>query len=155
MNLLKLFLIVLLASFVFSCAGIATTNEPLINESIIDVPGMSADEIHEKSKDWIALSFRSAKSVIGYDDIESHLLTGNGSVTAPIYMSGKNSMGFKFTLRSKEGKFKMTYSDYYWIGLAHPNYLSAQYTKDSYDNSFSAFNEDLKEYILNGDVGSW
>ena len=64
-------------------------------------------------------------------------------------------MGFKFTLRSRDERFKITYSDYRWLGAAHPSYLSSQYTKDSYDQSFDEINKDLLSFLLNGSVDNW
>lgn len=145
---MKVISTILLALFIAGCAGLDTTNQQLLHEAVIQTPGLSADKIHEKTKLWVARNFRSAKSVIGYDDPKNHLLTGNGSINVPIYMATDSPMGFKFTIESKDNRFKITYSDYYWLNNSHESYLSSVYSKSNYDKKFTELNTQLKAYLL-------
>jgi hypothetical protein len=71
-NMKKLIFISLL---ILSCATVPP--EQLLQQDIIDLNGMTKEQIYQKSLEWIANSFKSYKHVIEYQDKESGTIIGN------------------------------------------------------------------------------
>jgi hypothetical protein len=62
----------------------APNSEELQIERIFQVRNLDKDEIFERSKMWMAKNFKSAKSVIEYENKEKGVIIGNG--TTDIYI---------------------------------------------------------------------
>ena len=83
---------------------------------IYDVPNMSKGQIYEGSLKWIAENFKSAKSVIEYQNAADGVLIGNGMINYPcagFECIGKASWRVKFTMKveTKDGKFKTDFKN--------------------------------------------
>jgi hypothetical protein len=112
-------------------AGCAYTRtvppEELVVQKVVDAPGMSKEEIFERSKMWFARTFRQpvggfaqdnwTRSVIRYEDGAKGVLIANGTILYPYRnFSGdtyKEGWEVRFTMEEdvKDGKARLTFSD--------------------------------------------
>jgi len=155
-NNLAIFVVYFLMNTLISaCATAPNTNPNFTHETIIEVPGLSKEQIITKSKIWIVKNFRSAKSVIDYEDSVAGLLKGNAITQAPIILAGLHDLMYTFLVEAKDGRFKVTYSDFRWADGSHPSYLYDEKTKTYYMNSFDRINESLKTALTSTDDQNW
>jgi len=110
----------MLSLVLVGCASMAPDPVPESERSLVQVvpvEGMNASEIYVGLRSWVAENFRSAKSVIEYDNPDQGVLIGNGNI--PVPCSGvmdcytKSSWTHPFTMKIevKNGKFRVTYSN--------------------------------------------
>jgi len=118
------FIMMLGCLFLLSCVGAQHIKEPYTTiEKIIEVPGVSKNDIYDQTKIFIAENFRSAKDVIEYENKEGGTVIGNGSIKYPAE-AGLAAVALanwraNFTIRVdiKDGKFRCTFSN---IKIAWP-----------------------------------
>lgn len=114
------------------CAGMQPIQETdRTFDGVFEAPGFSRDKIFTSTKIWIAENFRSAKSVIEYENKEEGTLIGNGIIPYPcsgLECIAKADWKVPFTMRidMKDNKFKLTFSN---IRLSWP---------PSYNTTFGA-----------------
>ena len=99
------------------CASAIPMNAKETNlQVVIETPGNSKDQIFEKSKQWIARNFRSAKSVIEYENKTEGKIIGNGVINIPQdtieAMGGVQKTG-QFTMieEIKDGKARLSFEN--------------------------------------------
>lgn len=110
-------------SMVFSISGCAAM-QPLTEvdktiETITEAPNFTKDQIYIGSKVWIAENFKSAKSVIEYDNKEEGVIIGNGTTSYPctgmecLQVGAATDWKLQFTMRldAKDGKFRTTFTN--------------------------------------------
>jgi len=126
-------LVAALAVIVSGCAGMQPVSEAdRTFDGVFEAPGFSKDQIFTATKIWIAEHFRSAKSVIEYENKEDGTLIGNGIIPYPCSSAleclGKPNWMIPFTMRvdMKDQRFKLTFSN---IRLSWP---------PSYNSTFGA-----------------
>ena len=83
---------------------------------VYDAPGMSKGQIYEGTLKWIAENFKSAKSVIEYQNANDGVLIGNGMLNYPCNSFdciGKAAWKVKFIMKveTKDGKFKTDFKN--------------------------------------------
>tara|TARA_B110000196_G_scaffold137709_1_gene119370 strand:+ start:7805 stop:8314 length:510 start_codon:yes stop_codon:yes gene_type:complete len=92
---------------------------------IIDIQGVTKDELHERSKQFIADSFKSAQAVIQYESKEQGRIMGKGVIGG----YSKASFGvephyfpynFAFTIDVKDGKARFATSNYAYTQTNQP-----------------------------------
>lgn len=113
---------------VFSgCAPIPVKEIPP-RESVIEMPGLSKDQIYAATKIWIAETFRSAKAVTQDDDKEAGRIIGNGRINYPC--GGSACLGLAvwtldFTLRVdvKDEKMRIIFTNMS-VGIPSPGGIS-------------------------------
>ncbi len=97
------------------CAGQGNIKPDAELQKIVEVPGFTKQQIHQQAKIWIAENFRSAKSVIEYDNPEDGVLIGNGRTAVPkmwyfsMGQGADDSTCFTMRIDSKDGKFRVTF----------------------------------------------
>ena len=125
-------IIFLLTVMLAGCAGMQpVADADRTFDGVFDAPGYSKDQIFTATKIWIAENFRSAKSVIEYENKEDGTLIGNGMIPYPcsgLECVAKSRWSVPFTMRvdMKDQKFKLTFAN---IRLTWP---------PSYDRTFGA-----------------
>lgn len=99
-------------------AGCAThvREEDKSFSQVFDTPGYTKDVLYEKVKIWVAQNFRSAKSVIEYENKMDGAIIGNGMVKYPcsgFECVAKYDWTVPFTMRvdMKDDKFRLTFSN--------------------------------------------
>ncbi len=84
-------------------------------QETIDVPGKSQQQLFEKSKQWLALTFVSSKKVIEYENAAEGRIIGNGSSVVYFISEGAltgkmmfpQNAGFTLVEDIKDGKVRM------------------------------------------------
>ena len=90
---------------------------------IIDIKGATKDELHERAKQFVADSFKSAQAVIQYESKEQGRIIGKGVVggyTEVGFSSYYLSYNFSFNIDVKDGKARLTTSNYIHIPSNQP-----------------------------------
>jgi len=132
-------------------------------QKVIDLPNQPKEVIFEKSKQWIALTFKSAKAVIEYDSKADGVIIGNGSMPRPV--SSINIMGtdtITFTMREdiKDGKVRLTFDRLFALISPSKHTYGGEYPALEADlegvkANFDMLAENLQKYILNGNSDNW
>lgn len=131
---------------------------------VIEIPGYAKDKIFSSSKMWIAENFKSAKSVIEYENKDEGVLIGNGVINYPcegFECVGKGAWTVPFTMKIevKDQKIRTSFSN---IQLSMPA-TAGMYAAPSTTipavasedvNKITAkllkFGDDIKSYIDSG-----
>jgi hypothetical protein len=115
---MKKITILLILLFLFiGCAGMQQITETERTfERIVSVSGHKSSEIYDSTKIWIAENFKSAKSVIEYDNKDAGTIIGNGAINYPckgLECVAKSDWKVLFTMRvdTKDDKFRLTFSN--------------------------------------------
>lgn len=130
-------------------ASIPVSNEDLTYQTIIEVPSTPKDAIFEKSKQWIAQTFRSAKAVVEYDNREEGVIIGNGSMPRPISLvsTGGSSITYQMREDIKDGKARLTFDK--WAALTPIGEMPIlQADLEGVRANFSNMSLALQSYIL-------
>jgi hypothetical protein len=110
-------------------AGCATPNFTAVKEEdktfsqVYETPGYNKDSLFEKVKIWIATNFKSAKSVIEYENKVDGTIIGNGVIAYPCsgvmdcLTKGDWKVPFTMNVDMKDNKFRLTFSN---LQLAWP-----------------------------------
>lgn len=115
---------------VSSCATIQTPDTtPVYNlsyQETIEAPGQSQQQLFEKSKQWISLTYVSAKKVIDYENSAEGKIIGKGSTTIPFTIESGISgsmtysypVGYILTEEIKSGKVRVTINNIQLLDMA-------------------------------------
>lgn len=108
------------------CATTGTTvpSEPMKDyQRIVEIPNVKQDVIYENSRQWVAKSFKSANSVIQYQDKTAGSIIGKGNVDfscanfLKCYGRTQPVLEFTFQIDAKDEKARVSFSD---INIHHP-----------------------------------
>lgn len=155
------------AVLIFSgCAGLSPElpQEQRMFTYIIDVPNMKEDEIFTKTMGWVSESFRSAKSVIQYQDKDAGVINGNGlmpDVYWNSFLKPKWDMHFMFSIDIKEEKLRIMINNIrttnFYVGSGASTGEIAVTRQDSLEDfkkKAEIMIDDLKSY-LNKKSSDW
>ncbi len=93
----------------FFAAGCATAPIELRqSQQVIDLPGMSRDQIYNKSNQWIAETFGSANAVIQYKDQKEGKIIGNIISTSLKFMM-TYSFNSTMSIDIKDGRARLSF----------------------------------------------
>lgn len=100
---------------VSGCAGMEPVSEAdnTITQ-VYDATGIRKDQMFDLTKIWIAENFRSAKSVIEYENKSDGMVIGNGVIPYPcsgLGCAGRGDWTVPFTMKveMKDDKFRLTF----------------------------------------------
>lgn len=107
-------LIVVLA--LAGCAGMAPVKPPRAIERVYDLPGLTQQQIYDRTLIWAAEHFRSAKHVLEYQDPATATVIGNGRTPYPCsggdcFARGDWEVPFTFRAEAKDGKMRVTFTN--------------------------------------------
>lgn len=105
----RMVLLMLAATALFGCGGYnVIPQQELDTTRIFDVPNQKKDQLFEKSKIWIAKTFKSAKSVIEYENKENGNIIGNGAIRVFVN-GGITPVDITFTMEEdiKDGRVRV------------------------------------------------
>ncbi|AJD46732.1 hypothetical protein S7S_01540 [Isoalcanivorax pacificus W11-5] len=122
---MKSWLAILCLGVLSACSGmvpVPVSEQERNFEQVVAVEGMDKDAIYVGLRSWIAENFRSAKSVIEYENQDDGILIGNGVIPYPckgISCLAKSEWTHPFTMKIevRDQRFRVTYSN---INLAWP-----------------------------------
>jgi hypothetical protein len=88
------------------------TQEPLTFIGVVEVPGISKDELFIRGREWFNETFKSSKDVIQIADKETGELSGKGmTVVKSVYNYGKERIAysdtdFSMSVWMRDGKYR-------------------------------------------------
>ncbi|WP_121811000.1 DUF4468 domain-containing protein [Mucilaginibacter kameinonensis] len=93
----------------------STTNQ-VTYKQIIQVPGVSAIDIYNRSREWFATTFKSANSVLQLQDKDAGKLIGKGVFSHSYPLNAgvfeNYTIGFTINITVKEGKYRIILDNY-------------------------------------------
>jgi hypothetical protein len=115
----KLFLSLVGLVILSGCATTATIQTSPLTQVVeaIDIENTSKDVIFERSKIWMAKSFKSANNVIQYANKETGSIIGKGNIAYPCsgFMDCEafrtSNVNFTIKIDTKENKARVTFED--------------------------------------------
>lgn len=115
----KLLFTGLLVLSLTGCMSMPTpTSTPMTNVvDVVEINGQTKDQIFEKSKIWIAKSFKSANNVIQYQDKSTGQIIGKGTIPFPCEgfidcgAFGQDRVNFTIQIDTKDNKARISFSD--------------------------------------------
>ena len=132
--------------------GETVSPDQLKVQKVYDLTNVNANEIYDRTLEWLALTFADAREVIELKDKERGKIIGNGIVKFKDYTT-VNDCKFMVTIDIQEGRFRITFSNYDWVGVNYP--LNKKYHVDQINSSLLALSEDLNNYIINYSDDKW
>jgi len=101
---MKKVLVCLIALTVFGCASADMTEK----SDVVNVPGMSKQQIFEKARQWITYKFVSGRAVIDYKDLTTGRIIAKGYVFLDSFMGSVMNAYLIATIDCVNGKAKLT-----------------------------------------------
>lgn len=162
-------ILIFLGLMCFGCtAAMPVKQADMTYQKVIEMPEKPAHLIYEKSKQWIALNFKSAKAVIEYDNKAEGVIIGNGSIARPTSAVNITGTGLiTFTMREdiKEGKARLTFDRLTARVMPSYNTLTGPLQGGEYPilhadlegmrANFDTFAIELQKYVLSETNGNW
>lgn len=155
--------LIVLAAFIFGCAAAAPVKQSdMAYQKILELPDQPRDVIFEKSKQWIAQTFKSAKAVIEYENKNEGVIIGNGSMDRPLSVVNISSGPLiLYNMREdiKDNKVRLTFEKFIAFvpaslqqsySMMGPEREIAQADLPGMRTNFDSMSENLKKYILSG-----
>lgn len=134
-----------LLAFAFVLAGCATTLPPGTEyQEVRQVEGVKADEVYERSLNWMAETFVSANDAIQVRDDENNRLVANASMMIP--GSGVTA-DMSIIVEARDGRFRLTARNF----GARLGSMQSNMTKGFYQDlkpELKRRASDLQSYIL-------
>jgi hypothetical protein len=128
----------------------------------IEVPGMSKKDIFNKSRQWYALTFKSSKQAIEYEDANTGRIIAKGADTV-VYkidmpFGGNQSfpqpVGFTIIQDIKDGKTKLQFSNIGLLTYNGGNYSNIDTVAwQQLEPRLAKHAADLKAFLLTADKG--
>ncbi|MDC7147556.1 DUF4468 domain-containing protein [Bacteroides ovatus] len=107
---------ILFSLLLLLCSLGTMAQKPLNYSEVIQVEGMSAKDIYNTAKRWFVANFKDANSVIQVDNPTDGVLTGKGNIPFEYknltWTSSSGCIWFIVDIKVKDGRFKMTISDF-------------------------------------------
>lgn len=124
-----LFTLYVLSSCTATMTGAKASAEMRSMQKVVEIPGLTQDEIYIRANSWFVSTFNSAESVIEFQDKESGKIMGKYVFT---YGEGVYTFGVKQTVdvEMKEGKMRVSFTNpnYRTLSGMGETYYNTQYT---------------------------
>ncbi|MDJ1468147.1 DUF4468 domain-containing protein [Xanthocytophaga flava] len=155
-----------------------TTNKVSYTE-VVEVPGMTKDQLHAKANEWLAKTYKSANDVIQMNDKEAGKIIAKGTTKSYLHSMGKDwDAGYfrhTLTLSFKDGKFRYEFTDFTHDGtggngtvsmgpvegekgaggMSAPNTKQWKTMKEDLDKRMKAIVEELKKAMISTKDSEW
>jgi len=96
-------------------------------ESVTKIDSVNAPDLYQRARAFMALTFKSANSVIQMDDKEAGIIIGKGNYDGIVSGIGKpqvyGPVNFTVTINIKDGRYKLTITDFYNDYAAMKGYI--------------------------------
>ena len=131
-------------------------------QRIIDMPGMNKTDIFNKSRQWYALTFKSSKQAIEYQDILAGKIIAKGSDTVYFTMDMPfggtqkipQAVGFTIVQEIKDEKTKITFNNIGLISYTGSNYSNIDTGSwQQLEPRLAAFTDNLKAFLSSKETG--
>jgi hypothetical protein len=156
---MKRLVLICTALFLSGCAAaMPVKQEDMTYQKVIELPKQSKQQIFEKSKQWIASTFKSSKAVLEYDNKDEGVIIGNGSMDRPISainITGGSLISFNMREDIKDNKARLTFSKF--LAIVPPSQYGPGGERDILSAdlegiraNFDGLAQSLSSYILGG-----
>jgi hypothetical protein len=109
----------------------------VVYSDIVDVPGISGDELYTNARIWFLDNFKSSKDVIQYQERESGIIAGNGIINIQDMALGflvETPISFSIRVETKDEKFRYHISN---LVIIHKDpKISNQTVEEAFDKGF-------------------
>ena len=92
----------------------------VVYSDIVDVPGLSGDQLYTSARIWFLEKFKSSKDVIQYEEREAGIVAGNGIMTVDDMALGyliQTKISFSIRIETKDERFRYQISNLKVEGL--------------------------------------
>lgn len=101
----------------FSAHGQATlekdsTTGKFMYRRVVGIDSLTADQLYERARQWLARAYQSANSVIQYDSKDEKKLIGRGIWTSVAYSINKEKNWHSVIIECKDGRVRYTFTDF-------------------------------------------
>lgn len=112
-----LFLMAALLTLAFSSAAKdKTPGVPLECDTVLQAPGLTADQIYTNVKTWFANNMRSANNVIQLDDAANRHIIGKANIEFKVnnftWSNLTGNIWFTIDIAARDGRFRVKLSDF-------------------------------------------
>ena len=111
MKKLNILLILGLVLLLMSCATVKPSEVKGMTK-VVDVPGVSKDELFVRASSWMVKTFNSSKSVTQYSDKEAGIIKGKYVIDFP-QLTAQGSCDATITIECKDEKCRLIIDDPY------------------------------------------
>ncbi len=162
-KVLLLVISVMLLGIFEACVPAHAVEKSKIEKSLfISIKGVKKDIIFEKTKQWIASNFRSAKAVIEYDNKEEGTIIGNtilSTVCEPIPLNTISNCNYIVSMRVdiKDEKIRIKFFNVQYSAYINNQKYEGELsdkTYDEYENQITSLVNSLTNYIKNTNKNS-
>ena len=111
----------LLICFLSICASINTalcqTEAPLVYTEVVQVEGVSKDELYNRAKNWVVKVYNNPQKVIQLDDKAAGQISVKGLFNYN-FRDFRNQVNYTMSIYVKDGRYKYEMSDRYFTTVA-------------------------------------
>lgn len=161
MRILTITALGLIVALLGGCAAMMADKakaNPYTLEIINEAPELSSDEIYNAARLWIAETFVSGKEVTQLEDSEMGVVVGRGITQVEIGWLTYVDTFFKIRVDSKDGRYRLTFSDVSVdFGTAGKRPIATnENVSDNVTEEFNSIAADFHQYITTArDDASW
>lgn len=129
------FLLLALVLVSFGSHAQSVLPDTLLYQQVVPVPGVSADELYGRVREWVALTFEDTHQVVQLEDAQRHLVLGRGysrvQVRRPNGKLGASAdLWLQFRVETREGRYRIEISN---LGSVRNIYRAASPAYAAYD----------------------
>ncbi|WP_375418163.1 DUF4468 domain-containing protein [uncultured Hymenobacter sp.] len=87
------------------------TTHQITYQGVVDVPGLTKDQLYVRAHEWLAKAYRSANDVIQMQDKEAGRLVGKGTTRVMVRGYDAGYVRHTLTIYLKDGRYKYVLTD--------------------------------------------
>lgn len=167
MRVILLFCVIGLLS---GCAAtMRISPEDAVYQKIIELPNQSKSAIYEKSRQWFAERFKSARSIIEYENKDEGAIIGNSAMPRPVsvvHIGGGSTISYTMKEEIKDNRVRLTFNNFVAFAPTSVNNITGQVYSggempvlqadlEGLRANLDLLADDLRTYILNKNAESW
>lgn len=103
-------------------------NGEVIYTDVLEVEGLSKDELYNLAKKWVVLKYKSANHVIQLDDKDNGIIIGKGNFAIDYY-SRKPTIEHTLQIETKDGRYKYTISNFIYSDIQNSTFTLENFPK--------------------------
>ena len=157
MKKLNIIVLVVFALLLASCTTIKPSEVKGVTK-VVEVPGVSKDDLFVRASSWMVETFNSAKYVTQFSDKDAGVIKGKYRITFPQFLA-IGECEATFTIECKDGKCRIVIDDPY--GFRVDDVYSTgivNLTQEGFDKistSIRGLCDKFEEYIIENPDVSW
>lgn len=125
---------------------------------VIQIDSLKKDQLYSKTKEWLALYYKSANDAIQLADKESSKIIVKGNFSTNLFMK-EGWIGHTLVIDFKDGKIRCIFSDFNYSSIGSGKIAfesnSLGFKKKIFtetEDNIKSFVENLKAYLLQNDI---